>query len=99
MRAQGRVAELGPRELAMDASEAAALLALAGAPVGDEDAARLLDDTEGWPAALALAALGSPAGFGGTDRLVAEYVRDEVLRELAPERLPADARDVACSRR
>jgi LuxR family maltose regulon positive regulatory protein len=87
MRAQGWVAELGPRELAMDASEAAALLALAGARVGDEDAARLLDSTEGWPVALTLAALGSPAGFGGTDRLVAEYVRDEVLRELAPERL------------
>ena len=87
MRAQGRVAELGPRELAMDAGEAAALFARVGARVGDEDAARLLDDTEGWPAALALAALGSPAGFGGADRLVAEYVRDEVLRELAPERL------------
>src|SRR6478735_11559686 len=83
MRAQGRLAELGPRELAMDASEAAALLALAGAPLGDEEAARLLDGTEGWPAALALAALGSPAGFGGTDRLIAEYVRDEVLSELA----------------
>ena len=78
--------ELGPRELAMDAAEAAAMLVLAGAELGEDDVARLLDCTEGWPAALALAALGSPAGFGGTDRLVAEYVREEILRGLSPER-------------
>ena len=86
MRAEGRVMELGPRELAMDAAEAAAMLVLAGAELGEDDVARLLDCTEGWPAALALAALGSPAGFGGTDRLVAEYVREELLRGLSPER-------------
>jgi len=85
MRAERRVVELGPRELAMDPTEAAAMLA--GAGLGEDDVARLLSCTEGWPAALALAALGSPAGFGGTDRLVAEYVREELLRGLSPERL------------
>ena len=86
MRAEGRVMELGPRELAMDAAEAAAMLVRAGVELGEDDLARLLVCTEGWPAALALAALGNPASFGGTDRLVAEYVREELLRGLSPER-------------
>ena len=86
MRAEGRVMELGPRELAMDAAEAAAMLERAGVELGEDDLAQLLGCTEGWPAALALAALGSPASFGGTDRLVAEYVREELLRGLSPER-------------
>jgi len=87
MRAEGRVVELGPSDLAMDRGEAAAMLDLVGRALDAADVAQLLDSTEGWPAALALAALGSPAGFGGTDRLVADYVRDEILRELPPERL------------
>ncbi len=87
MRAEGRVTELGPRELAMDAAEAAAMLALAGVELGEDEVARLVVSTEGWPAALALAALGRPASFVGTDRLVAEYVREELLGGLSPERL------------
>src|SRR5829696_1892533 len=83
MRAEGRVLELGPGDLAMNPGEAAALLA----PLGRDDVARLLDSTEGWPAALALAAQGGPAGFAGTDRLLADYVREEILDALAPDRL------------
>ena len=86
MRAEGRVVELGARELAMDAEEATATVALAGRELAEADVAQLLRSTEGWPAALALAALGSPADFGGTDRLVAEYVRDEIVGGLSPAR-------------
>ena len=91
LRAQGRVTELGPADLAMDAGETAALLRLAGLEPGD--AAELWSRTEGWPAAAALGALslgdrsapGAVAAFGGNDRLVADYVRDEVLRGLRAE--------------
>jgi LuxR family maltose regulon positive regulatory protein len=92
MRAQRRVMELGPRDLAMDPVEGAAMLALAGLELGLEDVTRLLLCTEGWPAALTLGALtladpsspGHAAGFGGANRLVAEYVRDEILGGLSP---------------
>ena len=91
LRAQGRVTELGPADLAMDAGETGALLQLAGLEPGD--AAELWSRTEGWPAAAALGALslgdrsapGAVAAFGGNDRLVADYVRDEVLRGLRAE--------------
>jgi LuxR family maltose regulon positive regulatory protein len=94
LRAQRRVLELGPRDLAMDPAEGAAMLALAGLELGREDVTRLLLCTEGWPAALTLGAItlaepSSPshaAGFGGADRLVADYVRDEILGGLSPER-------------
>ena len=90
LRAQGRVTELGPADLALDAVEIAALLRLAGLEPGAEDAAELWSRTEGWPAAAALGALslgdrpapGAVAAFGGDDRLMADYVRDEVLRGL-----------------
>jgi LuxR family maltose regulon positive regulatory protein len=87
MRSQGRVVELGAQELAMDAGEAAAMLERTGVALRHDDLHALLDSTEGWPAALALAALRSPEDFDGTDRLVADYVRDEILGGLAPERL------------
>jgi LuxR family transcriptional regulator, maltose regulon positive regulatory protein len=89
MRAQRRVLELGPRDLAMDPGEGAAMLALAGLELAGDDITRLLRSTEGWPAALTLGALtladpSSPASFGGANRLVAEYVRDEILDGLSP---------------
>jgi LuxR family transcriptional regulator, maltose regulon positive regulatory protein len=86
-RAERLVTEIGPRELAMSKSEAARLLADAGHRLDPDTLDALLRRTEGWPVALALAALylgdgGSRpnlARFGGADRLVADYVRDEVL--------------------
>jgi hypothetical protein len=56
----------------------------------------LVRRTEGWPAGLYLAALSlrgrddlhsAVAGFGGDDRLVADYLRDEVLDLLDPDQL------------
>ena len=91
MRAQRLVAELGPRELAMTRPEAARLLADAGHELDRDTLDLLLQRTEGWPVALALAALylgdgGSRpnlARFDGSDRLVADYVRDEAARRPA----------------
>ncbi len=93
LRAQGRVVELGPRDLAMDVGESAAMLELAGLELGREDVARLVRCTEGWAAALSLGAITlgdrslpeSAAAFSGADRLVADFVRDEVLGVLSPE--------------
>jgi len=92
MRAQRRVLELGPRDLAMDPAEGAAMLALAGLELAGEEVTRLLRSTEGWPAALTLGALtltdpsfpSHAAGFGGANRLVADYMRDEILGGLSP---------------
>jgi LuxR family maltose regulon positive regulatory protein len=98
MRAQQLVTEIGPRDLALTRTEAARLLADAGHRLDRDTLDTLLQRTEGWPVALALAALylgdrGSRpnlARFGGADRLVADYVRDEVLADL-----PDDAREFA----
>jgi len=87
-RAEGRIAEVGPAELALTRGEAAALLRAAGVAVGDDDVAVLHARTEGWPVGLYLAALylregGSvgtaTASFGGDDRLVSEYLESEFL--------------------
>jgi LuxR family maltose regulon positive regulatory protein len=91
MRAQRRVLELGARDLSMDAGEGAAMLALAGLELAGDDVTRLLRSTEGWPAALTLGALSladpsSSPSFGGTNRMVAEYLRDEILAGLSPAR-------------
>ena len=94
MRVQRLVTEIGPRDLAMTRTEAARLLADAGHQLDARHARRCCSQrTEGWPVALALAALylgdggGRPnlARFDGTDRLVADYVRDEVLRRPAED--------------
>jgi LuxR family maltose regulon positive regulatory protein len=95
LREQRMVVELGPRELAMTRGEAASLLRRSG--VDDRDAVEtLVARTEGWAAGLSLAALAlggrgvdatGPRRFGGQDRLVADYLRDEVLADLSDEQL------------
>ena len=91
LRAQGLVVELGAAELAMTRREAAAMLSMAGVELEPADLAALLRHTEGWPAALYLAALSirngrdphaAVAGFAGDDRLMADYLRDEILTRL-----------------
>ena len=56
-RAEGRLAELGPGDLAMDPLEAGRLLAAARVELADGEVAELTRRTEGWPVALYLAAL------------------------------------------
>ena len=95
LREQRLVTELGPRDLAMTRTEAALLLRLAGLELDRDAVEALLHRTEGWPAGLSLAALAlgelhvteGPHRFGGEDRLVADYLRDEVLGDLSVEQL------------
>jgi LuxR family maltose regulon positive regulatory protein len=93
-REQRLVTELGPRDLAMSKSEAALLLTFAGLQLDRDGTETLLRRTEGWPAGLSLAALAlgdrgtgaaAPNRFGGEDRLVADYLRDEILGGLSAE--------------
>src|SRR5258705_115199 len=94
VRAHGRLVELRSRALVMTRGEAAVLLTGLGLRSGD--VAMLVQRTEGWPAGLYLAALSlqdqpdrerALARFAGDDRLVADYLRDELLAELPRDRL------------
>ena len=96
LRAHGDSVELRTDELSMTRSEASALLQLAGVDLSPEQVLTLVRRTEGWPAGLQLAALslreqgGSAADieeFGGDDRFVAEYAREELLAGLPPAQL------------
>ena len=92
LRAQGRITELKPSELAMSETEAQALLAGVDVDAADKWTAELVDRTEGWTVGLYLAALalraGRPIGtdaFGGDDRWVGDYLRSELLSRLTPD--------------
>jgi LuxR family maltose regulon positive regulatory protein len=97
LRARGDLAELRAEDLRFSEREAGALLAeAAGMALEEEEVARLRARTEGWAAGLYLAGLslrgredaaGFIADFAGDDRLVVDYLADEVL-----EGLPADLR-------
>jgi ATP/maltotriose-dependent transcriptional regulator MalT len=95
-RAQGRLAGLGPRELAMSPVEAGSLLGAAGVELADAEVAELTRRAEGWPVALYLAALAHKAGgrrgtagfaFTGDDRFLADYLHAELLAHLPTERV------------
>ncbi|MGO8979437.1 MAG: LuxR C-terminal-related transcriptional regulator [Streptosporangiaceae bacterium] len=89
LRAAGEMIEVGAADLAFGRGEAAALVrAVSGAELPPGDLAELLARTEGWPAALHLAALSlrgepSPASFvarfTGTNRFIVDFLADEVL--------------------
>ena len=92
LRAGGDVVEIGVDELAMTGLEGRALLDAAGVQLTDTEMHQLLDRTEGWPVGLYLAALALKAGgsrehagvpFSGDDRLMAEYLRTELLSNLS----------------
>src|SRR5215472_7583811 len=92
LRAEGRIAEIGPGDLAFNPAEAAALLRGAGTALGTGEVAVLHRRTEGWPVGLYLAALylreggslgGAAVSFGGDDRLVSEYVESEFLERIS----------------
>ena len=95
-RAEGRLAELGPADLAMNQQEAGSLLAAARVELADGEVAELTRRTEGWPVALYLAALslkarhsrnGARVRFGGRERLLVDYLQSELLAHLPPERV------------
>jgi LuxR family maltose regulon positive regulatory protein len=94
LRGQGRLMEVGAADLAMDPSEARALLEGAEVRLPGEHAAELHRRTEGWPVGLYLAALALQAAgptpdmpaagvaFAGDDRFIVDYLNAELLARL-----------------
>ncbi len=87
LRANRALLEIGKDELAFDAPEAEALAAAAGLRLSRDQAQALAERTEGWAAAIYLAALAHErdathiVGAGevsGRDGYVAEYLRSEL---------------------
>jgi LuxR family maltose regulon positive regulatory protein len=93
LRASGRLLELGIDDLAMTKREAELLLREAGVRLSAERTAEIVEQCEGWPAALYLAALSIRDGrqtdaevarLSGDDRYLADYFRSEYLSHLRP---------------
>ena len=95
LRAGGELVEIRARDLRFTVEETTAYLNdVGGLVVATDDVAALESRTEGWAAALQLAALsmkdrddiaGFIAGFAGTDRYVVDYLVDEVLSRQSDE--------------
>jgi LuxR family maltose regulon positive regulatory protein len=96
LRARGELVEIRAADLRFTPDEAATYLnEVMGLNLGASDVAALEMRTEGWIAALQLAALsmqgrddvaGFIAGFAGDDRYIVDYLVEEVLHRL-PERV------------
>ena len=96
LRARGALNEVRAGDLAFTPAEARELLVdRAGLELDDEQIRILRNRTEGWPAAVYLAALWlrsvedpdrAVLEFGGQHRYVAEYLSQEVLASLDPAR-------------
>jgi LuxR family transcriptional regulator, maltose regulon positive regulatory protein len=96
LRARGAAVEVGIDDLAMDEAEARLLLAGAGVELDDAELTELVRHTEGWPVGLYLAALAlkgdrrhrrAPFAFTGNDRLMVDYLRNELLSRVPRGRL------------
>jgi LuxR family transcriptional regulator, maltose regulon positive regulatory protein len=94
LRARGLARKVGPGDLRMDAEDAGRLLGAAGVDLPDAELAELVERAEGWPAGLYIAALSiraggargkDPVAFVGSDRLVADYLRAELLAHLSQD--------------
>ena len=109
-RLRDRVTEIRGADLAFGVDDSAELLhLLSGRELTRQNVAALVDRTEGWAAGLQLAGLmlkatddvdSFIAEFGGTDRLVADYLTQETLdslpRSLRARLLLASALDEMC---
>jgi LuxR family maltose regulon positive regulatory protein len=92
LRVRGHLTEIRAADLRFDPDEASDLLAT---PLLDPETIReLCDRTEGWAAGLVLAGLSLAghddatdfiAGFGGDNRLVVDYLTDELLASIRPD--------------
>ncbi|HEY5186084.1 MAG TPA: LuxR C-terminal-related transcriptional regulator [Actinomycetes bacterium] len=88
-RSQGRVRELGPKELSFDADEVRALLAALS--IGEPTTAlveEILDATRGWPVAAYLQGLATTRGHQPPDLpspAVTDYLEGVVMAGAAPE--------------
>lgn len=95
LRARGLIGELRADELRFAPDEAERILrAAAGGRLTAEQARAIADKTEGWGAGLRLAAVSLEGradpeafvrGFSGSDRLVLEFLAEEVLAAQAEE--------------
>lgn len=91
LRAQGRIIEIGPADLALDQGEATSLLQGAGVEIAESDIRDLVTATEGWAvpvylAARSIRARGNAAeldvkNLGGQRHIVA-YVQAELLSTM-----------------
>ncbi|MDX6325061.1 MAG: hypothetical protein QOK15_1415 [Nocardioidaceae bacterium] len=93
-RAQGELVEIRAADLRFTAEETAAYLDVMGLDVDGADVAVLEERTEGWIAALKLAALSMQgradarrfiSDFAGDDRYVVDYLVEEVLQRQTPD--------------
>ncbi len=98
---------IGAHHLAMTPLEGLELLHADGVPVNNFEAAMIVERTEGWPAGLHLAALSlreqdqlgkALDTFAGTDELVTEYLRAELLERLPRDQLTFMLRTAALDR-
>jgi len=94
LRAHSRLVELRAAELRYSGEEAAALVEALALPLEPRDLDRLIERTEGWAAAIQLAAAslrGRPdpglaiGAFRGTDLFLLDYLAEEVLSRLDGE--------------
>jgi LuxR family maltose regulon positive regulatory protein len=85
LRAHRNVVEVRHRDFVMTPSEGTALLDTAGFELADDEREVVLGRAEGWPAGLYLSGL---ALMDDRDeRVVADYLRDEILGGLSRDRL------------
>ncbi len=96
LRLERRVQELRGADLAMTREEARETLRRAGVELDATELSIVMRQTEGWPAALVLAALAvgvdadratAVERFAGGDRLVADYLREEFIDRLSAREL------------
>lgn len=94
LRTRRTLMELRAEDLMLTPAEGAAALRDAGLTIDGATADALVDRAEGWPAGIYLAALAvrdlsdaedAAARFGGDHRLVAEYLRDELIEGLSED--------------
>jgi LuxR family maltose regulon positive regulatory protein len=95
LRAGGDLVEIGTALLALDAKETREVAASGGLDLSEEEAEALCERTEGWAAAVVLAALSlrgrddagaRAAALSGDQARIADYLLEEVL-ERQPEQL------------
>lgn len=95
LRVSGRLLELGWRDLMLSRTETEGVVHATGAPLEGRDLDSLQERTEGWPAAVYLAALAlrdddglaSEIGVSGGNRELVDYLSGELLTRLPAERL------------
>jgi LuxR family maltose regulon positive regulatory protein len=94
LRLEGWLTEIRARDLAFTLDEAAALFDALDVPIAPDEVATLWRRTEGWSAALCLAAMSVRAHpepgrfiehFAGTDATVSDYLLSEVLARQPPD--------------